>query len=282
MKIGIGMGKPPDPPAVWVDIAHCAREAERIGFESIWLGEHVTSPVHCESESPTFEGGQVPGFFDPMVALGRASAVTREIKLGTGVTLVPENHPLRLAKAVASLDRFSGGRLIFGVGPGWNREERALLGGDMQRPWAQTREAVLAMKELWGREQAEFHGEFYDFPLVRCFPPPVSEPHPPILLSGVSPRVVERMVDWGDGWLAFRTTLAELEGRMRELRERAPRAGRDPDAFDISMYTWEPSRELSRQYEAAGARRLIVQTPGLSEEGETTAYLERIAETLAL
>ena len=282
MKIGAGMGRPPEPPAVWVDVAHFAREAERLGFESLWLGEHVTAPVRCESESPTFEGGQVPGFFDPMVALGRASAVTRELKLGTGVTLVPETHPLRLAKAAASLDRLSGGRLLLGVGPGWNREERALLGGEMRRPWAQTREAVLAMKELWTRERAEFHGEFYDFPEVRCFPPPVSKPHPPVLLSGVSPRVVERTVAWGDGWLAFRTTPAELEGRMKELRERALRAGRDPDAFEVSMYTWEPSRELARQYEEAGARRLIVQTPGLGEEGEATACLERIAEAVGL
>jgi probable F420-dependent oxidoreductase len=276
------MGKPPEPPGIWVDIAHFAREAERIGFESIWLGEHVTSPVHCESLSPTFEGGQVPGFFDPLVALGRASAVTSRVKLGTGVTLVPEHHPLRLAKAIASLDRFSAGRVIFGVGSGWNKEERAIMGGDLRRPWTQTREAVLAMKQLWCSEEAEFHGEFYDFPPVRCFPPPVSKPHPPVLLSGVSPKLVERMVDWGDGWLAFRTTPAELEARIRELRTLAPRAGRNPEDFEISMYSWEPSRALMRAYEMAGAHRFIVQTPGLSSERETTAYLERVAEAIDL
>jgi len=282
MKFGIGMGTPPEPPAVWIDVAHVAREVERIGFDSLWLGEHVTSPVHCESESPTFAGGQVPGFFDPMVALSRASAVTERIQLGTGVTLVPEHHPMRLAKAIASLDHFSGGRVLFGVGPGWNKEERALMGGEMKRPWAQTREAVLAIKELWRNEQAEFHGEFYDFPLVRSFPKPVTTPHPPVYLSGVSPKLMERIVDWGDGWVGFRTTPAELEGRMRELRTLAKRAGRDPDHFEISMYTWEPSRELARQYEDAGARRLIVQTPGLTDERETTAHLEKIAEIVGL
>ena len=280
MKIGIGMATPPEPPAIWIDVAYVAAEVERLGFESLWLGEHVTSPVHCESFSPTFEGGQVPGFFDPMVALGRASAVTRRIKLGTGVTLVPEHHPVRLAKAIASLDQLSGGRVLFGVGRGWNREERALMGADMKRPWAQTREAVLAIKELWCNEQAEFHGEYYDFPLVRCFPPPLTKPHPPIYLSGLATRLTERVVDWGDGWLGFRTTPAELEERVRELRTLALRAGRDPDSFEISMYTWEPSRDLVRQYEEAGASRVIVQTPGLTEEREATEHLERIAEIL--
>ncbi|MFP8876721.1 MAG: LLM class F420-dependent oxidoreductase [Myxococcota bacterium] len=282
MKIGVGMGTPPDPPAVWVDPAHVAREAERLGFESFWLGEHVTSPVHCESFSPTFAGGQVPGFLDPLVGLGRASAVTRDIKLGTGVMLVPESHPLRIAKAIASLDHLSGGRVLFGVGPGWNREERAMLGGKIQRPWSQTRESVQAIKALWRDEECEFHGEFYDFAKVRCFPKPHSQPHPPIYLSGVSPRLVERMLDWGDGWLGFRTTPEELEARMQELRKLAPQAGRDPEEFEISMITWEPDRDLARRYEEAGAHRFIIQTQQLADERQATETLERIALTMGL
>ena len=282
MKIGIGMGTPPPPPEVWVDVAYVAQEVERLGFDSLWLGEHVTSPVHCESESPTFVNGQVPGFFDPMVALGRASAVTTKIKLGTGVTLLPEHHPLRIAKAIASLDHFSAGRVLFGVGPGWNREERAMMGGEMQRPWAQTREGVLALKALWTQEIAEFTGDFYAFPAVRCHPHPVQQPHPPILLSGVSPQLMARVAEWGDGWVGFRTTPKELEGRMLDLRTQAKRRDRDPDHFEISMYTWEPSRDLVRQYGDAGARRVIVQTPGLTGERETTEHLERIAETVGL
>ena len=278
MKIGLGMGTPPEPPAVWVDVAHVAREAERLGFDSLWLGEHATSPVACESLSPTFAGGQVPGFFDPRVALGRASAVTSDLLLGTGVTLVPEHHPLRLAKAVASLDQLSGGRVLFGVGPGWNKEERAIMGGSDTRPWAQTREGVRAMKGLWLNDEFEFHGEFYDFPAVRCHPHPTSDPHPPVYLSGVARRLMERVVEWGDGWLGFRTTPAELEERMDELRTLATRAGRDPDGFAISMYTWEPTELLAGQYEDAGAERLIVQLPGLVDEAETTAHLERVAE----
>jgi len=282
MKIGIGLGTPPDPPAVWVDPAYVAREAERLGFESFWIGEHVTSPVHCESFSPTFEGGQVPGFLDPLVALGRASAQTSHIKLGSGVTLILESHPLRIAKSVASLDHLSGGRLLFGVGPGWNREERAMLGGDMQRPWDQVRESVQAIRALWREEECEFHGEFYDFDKVRCFPKPSREPHPPIYLSGVSPKLVDRMVEWGDGWLGFRTTPKELETRVRELREKAAKAGRHLEEFEISMITWEPSLELARQYEAAGAQRFIVQTKGLAEERQATETLERVALAMGL
>ena len=282
MKIGVGLGTPPDPPAVWVDPAFVAQEAERLGFESFWIGEHVTSPVHCESFSPTFAGGQVPGFHDPLVALGRASAVTSRIKLGSGVTLILESHPLRIAKATASLDHLSGGRLLFGVGPGWNREERAMLGGDMQRPWDQVAESVQAIKALWREEECEFHGEFYDFPKVRCFPKPCRQPHPPIYVSGVSPKLVQRMVDWGDGWLGFRSTPEELQERMRELREKAEAAGRAFEEFEISMIRWESDLELARQYEAAGAQRFIVQTQGLADEKETTATLEKIALSMGL
>ena len=282
MKIGVGMATPPQPPATWIDPAFFAREVERIGFESMWVGEHVTSPVHCESFSPTFEGGQVPGFFDPFVGLARASAVTERILLGRGVALVPEHHPVRLAKAVASLDHLSDGRVMCGVGVGWNREERAIMGGEPKRHWAQTREAVLAMKAMWTNDPAEFHGEFYDVPLVRCLPAPARKPHPPVLISGVSALVVPRMVDWADGWLAFRTTPAELQVRMREIETLATRAGRDPRAFEISMYTWEPSVALIRQYEGAGATRVIVQTPGLSTKAETTQHLEQVAELCGL
>jgi len=282
MRIGVGMGKPPAPPDVWIDPGFFAAEAERLGFESVWLGEHVTAPVHCESVSPTFEGGQVPGFFDPLVALGRASAMTERIRLGTGVLLVPEHHPVRLAKALASLDHLSGGRVSLGVGVGWNKEERAIMGGDLERPWLQTAEAVTAMKALWTGEPVDFEGRFYRFPAVRCLPAPRQRPHPPILISGVSARLIERMVDWADGWLAFRTTPAELAQRMTELDRRARAAGRDPGTFEISMYTWEPTGDLVRQYEAAGATRLIVQTPGLIGEAETTAHLEHIADLVGL
>ena len=126
----------------------------------------------------------LPGVGDPFVALARASGTTKRIRLGTGIVLVPERHPLLLAKEVATLDRFSGGRFLFGIGAGWLREETEIMGGDFDHRWTQTRESVLAMKALWTKPEAEFQGRYYRFPLVRSYPKPAQQPHPPVLLGG--------------------------------------------------------------------------------------------------
>src|SRR5262245_33923991 len=144
---------------------------------------HTTYRLHLEPDGtppPLYRSRQL---VDPFLAPARASAVTTPIKLGTGVCLVPEHHPLLLAKQVATLDNFSDGRFIFGIGAGWLREESEIMGGDFDHRWGQTREAILVMKELWSKEQAEFHGKFYDFPPVISFPKPVQQPHPPIYVG---------------------------------------------------------------------------------------------------
>ncbi|MGE0878709.1 MAG: TIGR03619 family F420-dependent LLM class oxidoreductase [Acidimicrobiia bacterium] len=278
--VGVSLSVPPPQPLVSVDFAFFASEAERLGFDSVWTGEHVTSPVECSSDSPVFPGGQVPGFFDPFVCLARASAVTSRVRLGVAVALVPEHHPVRLAKTVASLDVLSGGRVLLGVGVGWNREQRSIMGGSSDRPWAQTREAVLAMKAMWTDEVAEFHGSFYDIPPVRSLPHPTQRPHPPVLLGGISSRVIERIAEWGDGCVSHRTTPDDLRERVARLRTLAETAGRDPDGFDISIALWNPSRELVASYAAAGATRVVVHTRDLAEPADTTAALERIAADL--
>src|SRR5919109_55964 len=139
-------------PAYTIDPAFMAKRAEELGFESIWYAEHPAVPVHSDSPFP-LTGGEIPWtyshFTDPYIALARASGVTRTIKLGTGITLVPERNPLLLAKEIASLDRFSGGRFLFGIGTGWLREETKLMGGDFEHRWTQTREAIEVMKALW-------------------------------------------------------------------------------------------------------------------------------------
>src|SRR6266446_8167301 len=132
----------------------------------------------------------VPDFYsrlvDPFVALAHASAVTTRLKLGTGITLVPERNPLLLAKEIATLDYYSGGRFLFGIGTGWHKEETEIMGGTFAHRWSQTREAIDAMKQLWTNEAAEYHGTYYDFPLVRSFPRPIQQPHPPIYIGGVA------------------------------------------------------------------------------------------------
>ena len=186
MKIGIALFFAPQP----VDTAVVAQKAEALGFDSLWMGEHPIIPVHSTSSAPGSSGGPIPDFYsrlvDPFVALARASAVTTRLKLGTGITLVPERNPLLLAKEVATLDYFSKGRFLFGIGAGWNKEETEIMGGNFTHRWTQTREAIEAMKALWTDEAAEYHGTYYDFPPVRSFPRPVQQPHPPIFLGGTA------------------------------------------------------------------------------------------------
>jgi len=134
---------------------------------------------------------------DPFVALARASAVTTTLKLGTGICLVPERNPLLLAKEIATLDHFSNGRFLFGIGAGWLQEETEIMGGDFAHRWSQTREAILVMKELWSKEEAEYHGTFYDFPPVRSFPKPSQQPHPPVWITGRSPQNIREIAERG-------------------------------------------------------------------------------------
>ena len=151
-----------------MDVGVLAQKAEELGFESFWLPEHIIMPVNTNSKYPGSPDGSIPEYMshyiDPLVGLAGASAVTQSIKLGTGVCKVPERNPLLLAKEIATLDHFSGGRFIFGIGVGWHREETETMGANFERRWSQAREAVLAMKELWTKDEAEYHGKFYDFP----------------------------------------------------------------------------------------------------------------------
>ena len=166
MNIGISTPLP----AYKVNAAFVASTAEKLGFESIWYAEHPILPVHTTSRFPGSDDGEIPWtyahFADPYIALAQASGATTTIKLGTGITLIPERNPLILAKTVSTLDLFSGGRFILGVGTGWLREETEMMGGDFDHRWSQTKESLLALKELWMKDEAEFHGKYYDFPPV--------------------------------------------------------------------------------------------------------------------
>ena len=279
--IGISMPLPPPLPAHTVDGAFFAREAERLGFESVWCAEHIIAPVTVtKSQSAFFAGGQVPGFQDPLIALARASAVTRTIKLGTSVLLVPEHNPLHLAKQIASLDLYSGGRFLLGVGAGWLQEESEIMGVDFPHRWSQAIEAVRVMKELWTKDAAEFHGKYYDFPPVRCYPKPAQKPHPPVLFGGVAPTVEKRVVAHGDGWAPERITPEELKRRLVGLHALAREAGRDPGAIQISIHGKKPEKDIVSSYLEAGANRVVVSAPIVSSEKECLAHLENIARSI--
>ena len=280
MNVGISVPLP----AYLVDVGAMARTAEALGFESFWCAEHPFIPVHTTSRFPGTADGVIPEayshFIDPFVALARASGTTSRIKLATGIVLVPERHPLLLAKEVSTLDLFSGGRFLFGIGAGWLREETQLMGGDFDHRWGQARESILAMKELWTKPEAEFHGKFYDFPPVRSNPKPAQKPHPPVLLGGDAPRVLERVVAWGDGWLPNRVTPVELREKRATLDRLAKEAGRDPVAISISVHGQPADRDLITRFHDAGATRVIVRPATSKSEPEMVRELTRIAEAV--
>src|SRR5206468_9665649 len=236
MNVGISVPLP----AYDVDVASIAKTAEALGFESLWCAEHPIMPVDSKSRFPGSADGVIPEsyshFVDPFVALARASGVTRTLKLGTGITLVPERNPLLLAKEVATLDYFSRGRFVFGIGAGWNQVETEIMGGNFAHRWTQTREAIEAMKALWANEAAEYHGTYYDFPLVRSCPRPVQRPHPPIFLGGSAKQVFQRTVAYGNGWMPTRSTPETIRQGRAVLNELATDAGRDPKSIEVLAY----------------------------------------------
>ncbi len=255
-----------------LDPAVLARKAEELGFESFWVPEHPIIPLRTSSPYRGSRDGSIPESYgrivDPFIALARASAATQTIKLGTAICLVPERNPLLLAKEIATLDRFSGGRFLFGIGAGWLKEETEIMGGDFPHRWTQAREAILAMKELWTKAEAEFHGKYYDFPPVRSFPKPAQQPHPPILIGGTAPNVLKRVVAWGSGWMPGRVSADDIKRGCATLRELAERAGRDPNSLEVMAFG-SPGQFRDRasiqEMEAAGASRVtiwVTQTAG--------------------
>jgi probable F420-dependent oxidoreductase len=277
MNIGISLFPGQQP----VDVAVVAQKAEALGFDSLWMGEHPIMPVHSTSPAPGSSGSSIPDFYsrlvDPFVALARASAVTTTLKLGTGITLVPERNPLLLAKEVATLDYFSRGRFLFGIGAGWNQAETEIMGGNFTHRWTQTREAIEAMKALWANEATEYHGTYYDFPLVRSFPRPVQQPHPPILLGGTAQQVFKRTIEYGNGWMPTRSTPELIRQGRAVLNELAVEAGRDPKSIAILAYIVPADRTELQALADAGADAAVVRLEGESEAATLTT-LERLAQ----
>ena len=270
-----------------VDTAVLAKRAEELGFESFWVPEHAILPVLATSRFPgSFYDGLIPDHYswvvDPFVALARASAVTKTIKLGTGICLVPERDPLLLAKEIATLDYFSGGRFVFGIGAGWLQEETEIMGGDFPHRWTQTREAVLVMKELWTKDQPEFHGRYYDFPPVLSLPKPAHKPHPPVLIGGNSKNVLKRVVEWGDGWIPGSNDVgvAGIKRGRAVLNELAEKAGRDPASIEVTAFGGSGAYRDSAfkaALEEAGADRMTVWLIHRDYEDEALAEMEQIA-----
>lgn len=254
--------------------AALGRALEERGFGSLFLAEHTHIPVSRETPWPG--GADLPRHYyrtlDPFVALTAAAAVTERLRVGTGIALVIQRDPIILAKEVASLDLVSGGRAILGVGAGWNREEMRNHGTDPATRMRLLRERVLAVKELWTKEQAEFHGEFVDFDPVFSYPKPVQDPHPPIMIGGSGPTTFDRVLEFGDGWMPIygRGTEA-LKAQIAELREKAGRH------VPVAMFGVPPKPAVIAELEAAGVDEILFNLP-TEPEDDTLRRLDRIAE----
>jgi len=256
-----------------------ARSAEQRGFESIFVVEHTHVPASRRTPYPL--GGDLPSIyweaFEPFTWLAQAAAVTSTLKVGTGVCLVAQHHPIALAKRVASLDAISGGRFLFGIGGGWLAEEMENHGFGFEDRWKIVREHVLAMKACWTEKDAEFHGEFVDFDPVWVEPKPVTKPHPPVLIGATSKWAVQRIAEYADGW--YPVHVPEFDQRVSELRAACERRGRDFDSLDVTLLTVPESQEQLAALAAKGVNRIVLQVPTAPAD-QCEATLDGYAEIL--
>jgi probable F420-dependent oxidoreductase len=240
-----------------------ASEVEHRGFESIWFPEHTHIPASRRTPWPG--GGDLPReywhTYDPFIALTAAASATTRLRLGTGICLVIERDPIVTAKEVATLDKLSNGRVIFGIGGGWNAEEMENHGTDYKRRWRVLRERALAMKEIWTKDEAEFHGEFVNFDPIWSFPKPVQKPHPPILMGGDGPTTFERVIEFCDGWMPIGLRLVNAEEKIAALKRRAEEADRDPSSISVTIFAANADRKALDGLERAGVERAIFYAP---------------------
>jgi probable F420-dependent oxidoreductase len=261
--------------------AELGRKVEERGFESLFLPEHTHIPVRRDTPYPG--GGELPREYshtlDPFAALAAIAAVTERIGIGTGVCLIIQRDPIVTAKEVATVDQISGGRFLFGVGAGWNREEMENHGTDYRTRFTRMRESVEAMKAIWTEDEAEYHGEIVDFDPIWCWPKPARKPHPPVLVGGLGEKVLNRVVAYGDEWIPNRVKSPEdLAVRITELQRRAEDAGRGPIPVTVFGAKSE-ARLLDRLRDAGVTRSLFYLPPG--EPGEVEQALDRLAKVAA-
>ncbi|MQF90771.1 MAG: LLM class F420-dependent oxidoreductase [SAR202 cluster bacterium] len=262
-----------------------AKMLEDRGFESMWVPEHTHIPA--DRTSPWPGGPDLPKdywhTYDPFVALTAAASVTTDLKLGTGICLMIERDPITTAKEIASLDMLSRGRFIFGIGGGWNAEEMRDHGTNFKRRWRILRENILAMKEIWTQEEAEFHGDHVNFDKMWAYPKPVQRPHPPILMGGDGPTTFDRVIDYCDGWIPIGSRSSggpSLAEKIVLLKRQAEDAGRDPDSLNITNFGIRPDPELIARLDEAGVDRVIFTLPS-QEQDEVTPLIDECAKLIS-
>jgi len=263
--------------------ADLAQALEARGFESVWAPEH--SHIPASRRSPYQAGGELPKQYydvmDPFVTLSAAAATTKTIKLGTGVCLITQRDPIQTAKLVASLDQVSAGRFLFGIGGGWNAEEMEDHGTEFKTRFKLMRERVEAMKAIWTKDAAEYHGDLVDFGPMAAWPKPVQKPHPPIIVGGAFPHSARRALRYGDGWIpnASRQQYADVTDFLPQFKQMAVEMGRDPAQVPVTI--WGATEDYGRlhRYQDQGIVRVIVSLPP-ENAAKTLPALDRWAELI--
>ena len=261
-----------------INIAELAKALEDRGFDSLYVPEHTHIPASRKSPFPG--GGELPKRYshthDPFVALSFAAAATKKLKLGTGILLVPQHEPIVTAKAIASLDQLSGGRFIFGIGGGWNVDEMENHGARYETRFKQMREHVLAMKELWTKDEASFSGEFVKFDRVWSWPKPAQRPHPPVILGGETDHTLRRVIEYCDGWFPRPRGGFDVVQGVTHLRQMAEKAGRDPSTIMTVVFGSANDAKVLESYDKAGIQSALLAIPDESRD-EILRYLDKIA-----
>ena len=290
-------------------VAEVARTAERLGFESMWMGEHIVIPaevanpkLHVVNEVPP----EYKNMAEPIVWLTAAAVVTSRIKLGLNICLVPQRHPILMAKQLASLDQVSDGRLLFGAGAGWIEEEATVFGYPIRERWSRTMEHLRIARKLWTEDAAGYEGEYVSFDPVYCYPKPRQKPHMPILIGSGGPGLnnsyaLKRVAELADGWIPCFLSPDEMAAELETLRGFCEQQGRDFEAMDISIVI--PASQLGvgedfasqgelevmpvdagkliADYRKAGVHRIVLGLVDLTEENYLDV-LERAAQAMAL
>lgn len=268
-----------------IDPMTLAKAVEERGFESLWFPEHSHIPTSRESPwGLRKEAPPLPEEYwrthDQFVALGMAAAVTERIKLGTGITLVAQRDPIWLAKSVATVDALSDGRFLFGIGYGWNKEELEHHGVSFSERRAVVRERVLAMKEIWGNDEASFDGEHVSFSSSWQWPKPTQTPNPPVILGGAAgPKTMAHIIEFCDGFMPIAGRY-DISEQITTLRQMSTDAGRDPDTIELGQFGTPPKPEIIDSLIEAGLTRLVFMVPPKGED-DVLPMLDSMADVVA-
>jgi probable F420-dependent oxidoreductase len=269
-------------------LTHLARTAERVGLESIWTVEHVVIPLGYQSRYPYDPSGRIPApddlpLPDPLVALAFAAAVTKTLRLATGILILPQRHPIYVAKEVATLDVLSNGRAILGIGVGWLAEEFEALGVPFEERAARTAESVRAIRSLWKPEAEPFAGKFFRWGRLASHPKPVQQPGVPIVVGGHTEIAARRAARYGDGFFPGRSEPEKIAQLLGIMREECRKLGRNPEEIEVTAGAAPLDLDAVKRLRDVGVHRVVVPPPAYDPDGLTQgleAFASRVIAQL--